>query len=306
MKKFLIKLSPYVLGLLVIHFFWSTFADGNTDGDYRRFTGNNPNNMIIGDSRSAQGIVPQILDENINNHQFFNFSFNIVASPFGSVYLEAIKRRLDPKTKNGIFIVSVNPWSISSTRNTENVEEFPEEELSSLRNMHFYDLNVNYEYLIKNYNKSWYFLYRDSERQGLRSNSYLHQDGWLEVTVDMDSTEVKKRMVSKIEDYQGYAKAKKISPKRIEALKETIRFLQKHGRVYLVRLPASKNIVEIEKKTFPDSDILFKNIASEFNIKYFNFIDDNSDYQYTDGNHLYKDSSKILTKKIADSINKYQ
>ena len=306
MKKFLIKLIPYVFGLIILHLFWSTYADGNTDENYRRFTVENSNNMIIGDSRSAQGIIPQILSENINDSQFFNFSFNIAESPYGTIYLEAIKKRIDKHTKEGIFIVSVNPWSITTIRNPDDKEYFSEEEVSCLRNMHFYDLKINYEYLIKNYNKSWYFLYRDSEKSGIRSKSYLHKNGWLEINIDMDSTEVEKRFVTKIKDYQEYAKSKKISKTRTDALKETIKFLQEHGKVFLVRLPTSKSIVEIEKNTYPESDVIFTKLSSELNVKYFNFLNEYADYQYTDGNHLYKESSKILTKKIADSVNKYK
>ena len=81
---------------------------------YVRFTSPTQHNLIIGTSRAAQGIQPTVLNEIIPNKSFFNYAFTAAQSPFGPVYLKSIQKKIDTTTKNGIFIVTVDPWSISS------------------------------------------------------------------------------------------------------------------------------------------------------------------------------------------------
>ena len=73
----------------------------------------------------------------------------------------------------------------------------------------------------------------------------------------------------------------------------------------MVRLPTSENITKIEKEKYSTIDDSFVSIAKKYGIHYFNFINDFNKYKYTDGNHLYKESSKSVSKSIADSIHLY-
>lgn len=304
MKKTVLKLSFYVFVVVLFLGFFAQFADGNTDDNYRHFSSPKATSLILGDSRSAQTVVPQVLDKKISGHKFDNFSLNIVDSPYGKIYFEAIQKKLDKTTSNGIFIVTVDPWNISLDKSIEHEKDFPEVN-SPLRSMHFYGINPNYEYLLRHYKKTWYHLYRDREEVG-KSNTYLHENGWMEVNVGMTPAEVEKRKIEKIDFYQKMMKGLQISQIRLDALVEIIEYLKTKGTVYLMRIPASEEIMRIENHYCPDFNNLIQYISKKSKVNYFDFSTQVKDYMYTDGNHMHQDSGKKLTSKVADSIIKYQ
>lgn len=299
MKKFLIKISFYIVGVIAVLLFLGTFADGNTDDNYRHFVGPKPSNMIMGDSRGVQAIVPDILDAKFKGRNFINFAFNITDSPYGKVYFEAIKKKIAPNTKNGIFILTVDPWSLSADKG------LPEKELpdtrSPLANMHFYDANPNYEYLIRNYPRSWFNIYKDREEVA-KSNTYLHKNGWMEVTVNVHPDTVAARVVKKVEEAVISSKQQEVSAYRIQALEDIIDFLKDKGSVYIVRIPPSIKVLEIEKKYSPGFSKLMENVSRKHSVRFFDFSPNAKDYIYTDGNHMYKESGRVFTAQIADSI----
>ncbi|UZT96655.1 hypothetical protein ODZ84_15675 [Chryseobacterium fluminis] len=51
MKKFLFKVSFYLVGLVAVFGVLGSFADGNTDDNYMHFAVEKPHHMILGDSR---------------------------------------------------------------------------------------------------------------------------------------------------------------------------------------------------------------------------------------------------------------
>ena len=200
MKKFLSELSLFLIVLLsFIFFYFKISADGYTDPFYLRFSSEKKSNLILGASRAAQGIQPKILN-NINNKKFFNFSFTNLHSPFGDTYLNAINRKLNKRSKEQIFIVCVNPWTLSSIcDNPENESDFRELK-TELASTNFYDLNPNFIYLLKNYSKPFYMLLRKDKHM------LLHKNGWLEINIEMDSLSIEKRLIEKIITYKGYSK----------------------------------------------------------------------------------------------------
>lgn len=299
MKKFLIKIVPYFVAILIVLAILGSYADGNTDDNYMHFAVKKPQNIILGDSRGSQGIVSGVLKEKLSV-DFDNFSLNIVESPYGQVYFKALKRKLAPETKNGIFILTVNPWSLSINKNIKKEKDFPEEH-SPLNDMYFYDCSPNYEYLLKHYTRSWFKIYTERAEAG-RSNTFLHDDGWLEVTIDMNADSVATRTKEKTIFYTGMAKGVALSPERLRAFNEIINYLRTKGSVYIVRIPTSKNLTAIENAKYPHFSKLLQDIAHQQNVKVFDFSKNYADYEYTDGNHMYKESSKKLTSQIADSI----
>jgi hypothetical protein len=84
-------------------------------------------------------------------------------------------------------------------------------------------------------------------------------------------------------------------------LKKTINFLKNHGKVILVRLPVHKEIFKIEQKYMPSFNDKITELSPIVD-SYYDMTIDNNNYIYTDGNHLYKESSKIVSKKISDFI----
>ena len=300
MKKFLKKIAFWLIPLIGLQLILGAFADGNTDDNYRHFT-SQATSLIMGDSRGSQAVVPSILNQKITDQKFDNFSLNISHSPYGPLYLEAVIKKIKADTKDALFVLTIGPWNLSAPKNVSAMKDLPENEISPLRNMNFYNLNPNYEYLIKNFNDSWFQLFRDRESNG-KSKTYLHEDGWLEVTVEMKKSLVRKRTAEKVEFYKVLAKNQKISPLRLQSLEKTIEFLKTKGEVYVVRIPTSKEIMKIENEYSPNFNEVIQDITRRKNIPYFDFSEKSDAYQYTDGNHMYKESSIIFTSEIADSI----
>ncbi|WP_246008751.1 hypothetical protein [Chryseobacterium lactis] len=300
MKKFLIKILPYCIAVIVVLAILGSYADGNTDDNYMHFAVKKPQNIILGDSRGSQGIVPQVLKNKLSV-PFDNFSLNIAESPYGEVYLKALKRKLDPETKNGIFILSISPWNVSLAKTIRKKEGFPEEG-SPLNNMYFYDWSPNYEYLLKNYSRSWFKIFTEREKAVGKSNTFLHPDGWLEVNVDMNKDSVAARTRRKVEGYKMVAKETALSPERLRAFDEIISYLRTRGKVYIVRIPASEKLMALENEKFPQFSKLLQDIGRKQNAKVFDFSKNFHDFDYTDGNHMYKESGKKFTSRIADSI----
>ncbi|RMZ61227.1 hypothetical protein D1632_03470 [Chryseobacterium nematophagum] len=300
MKTFLLRISLYIIGVVAVLLFLGSYADGNTDDNYMHFTGAKPSNIILGDSRGAQAIVPDVLNTKFKNREFNNFAFNIAESPYGKVYFEALKKKINPHAQNGIFILTVSPWNVSVEMSDNNVEIYPES-ISPLVDMCFYDLNPNYEYLLKNYTSSWFNIYRDRE-EVIKSKTYLHKNGWMEVTVNIESDTIAKRQEKKIKEYTAMIMNHKISQYRIHYLEEMIKFLKDKGSVYLVRIPVSKQMLDLEYSYCPNFNVKMREIADKNKINYFDFSERYDHYIYTDGNHMYKESGKVLTTQIADSI----
>lgn len=307
MNKFFIKLSVFTLVILAFCCvaFWQ--ADGYTDPFYRRFTTEQKGSLILGTSRAAQGILPSIVDSAIRDSypgtDLFNFSFTIAHSPYGPAYYKAVTEKLDPTRSGGIFILAIDPWSISSQHeDPDDSTAFPENKMV-LGKIRFFNMKPNVEYLLQHYEKPFAALAFNPFRKMDRS-VYLHKDGWLEVNVPMDSTSVKYRTDEKLREYtKDYLPTYNLSKLRLSYFKKTINTLRKHGDVYVVRLPTDPRMIQIEEQLLPSFDSLIAEMCSENKVNYFNIIKSSADYQYTDGNHLYKESSKKVSQEIARLIN---
>jgi hypothetical protein len=302
MENFLKKIIVLLIlfSLIVLSFF--SLADGYTDPFYVRFTTPRQSNLILGTSRSAQGILPSILNQKLHP-TFFNFSFTVVHSPYGQVYLNKIKDKLNRSVKNQIFILTVDPWSISSKSDDPNdFKSFRENDLS-LGKTKFINYKPNVEYLFENISGNYLDILNFSESE---HDMFLHEDGWLEVSVNMSDSIVKKRIESKVEIYKAkHLPAYKFSTLRYNKLKETILFLKNYGSVYLVRLPVHPNIFEIENELSPDFNLRMTDLKNYMDL-YINLIPVNNNYKYTDGNHLHKSSGIKVSEHIANIIYKHQ
>jgi hypothetical protein len=72
----------------------------------------------------------------------------------------------------------------------------------------------------------------------------------------------------------------------------------------MVRLPVHPEILQIEDRLMPGFDDTIVRLSNVNNVPYFFLKDSSKKYQYTDGNHLYKNSSKAVTMAIANFIMK--
>ena len=318
MNRFLKNILIVFLCVVFVHIILGVFADGSTDNFYLRFTSSKQNSLIIGTSRSAQGIHPNIIDSVLNLrdiNSIYNYSFSINNSSYGKEYYYAIKNKINESAKNGLFIITVDPWAISSDTTLHDNEIDIE---SIFHSMKYYNSCPNYEYLIKNYKKGWgnillkhiesNILFRNRHSFGKINGSftYLRKDGLLEVYTSMDSVYVRKNIKKKISQYNRSMRKNKFSEFRFLYLKKTIQLLKKHGEVYLVRMPVQTSLLTIENSFYPLFDKKMINLANTTHVAYLNFVDNSTQYSYTDGNHLYIEDAKRYSIKLAERIKNSQ
>jgi hypothetical protein len=298
MKRFLIKILAIIFafaGLLAIVL---SQVDPQLDEFYLKFTTPEQSNLILGTSRAAQAVRPDVLDS-LTGKEFYNYAFTLGQSPYGPVYLKSIKSKIDPDEKNGVFILCVSPWSISSKSADPNDEDDFRELGLALDNTPFTTWNPNYLYLLNNFKGRYRQMFSNNNKPYM----HLHDDGWLEIDVDMSEGEVQKRTFEKIERYrESTALNYKLSSLRLEYLEKTIKFLNSHGQVYLVRLPVDPLMLEIEDKFMPNFNQKLMEVAKSTN-GYLDLTTSNNEFQYVDGNHIYKESGKKVTSMIAELIN---
>jgi hypothetical protein len=296
-----IKKTLFLIGIMIISYlFLGLLANGYTDPFYLRFTSPKQKSLIIGSSRAAQGIMPSVLNTTLDAKRFinpiYNYSFTILHSPYGNTYYKAIEAKLDKHTTNGLFILDVNPWTISSDKSI-NYERETKKELGKLK---YFNMYPNYDYLINAYKKS---IFTTLSNQFVKDTTLkLHDNGWMEVSVKFNIKQFEKSKIEKVKMYKKNNLLRfNISTDRIQWLGKTIDLLNKHGNVILVRVPVSDEILEIEDKLIENFDSLIKTKFKD--IPYLNYKNVNKDYLYIDGNHLYKESSKEFSKKLATDIN---
>lgn len=299
MKHFIKKIIILFIAISCIYLSLGYLADGYSDPFYLRFTTPKQKSLIIGTSRAAQGIAPSILNDKLDKSKFnlpiYNYSFTIHDSPYGETYYKLIVKKIDQKNNNGIFILDINPWGLSSVRGLK----FPRESKKHLSRLTYVSMNPNYDYLRSTYGSTMFdLIYKKINKD---TTLLLREDGRLIVRIDMDSTEVLKRISSKAEVYKK-TKAK-FSPYRLKWLKKTVNFLKNKGTVILVRIPVSEEFVELENKFMPNLDSIIK---KEFpDLKYLNYTGISNQFLYPDGNHLYHESCEKFTEILVKDINKY-
>jgi hypothetical protein len=300
--KFLIRILLFStpLGIAVVLIF--LLEGGYSDPYYQRFTTPRKHSLIIGNSRAAQGLIPTVMNELLNadyKTAVYNYSFTVNNSAFGKVYLESIKNKIVTDGREGFFVVTVDPWSISvESDNPENESLFPENN-NFLANIEDVSANPNFSYLLKYYQDPYYNILL---RRFRPSHMRLHEDGWLEVSVKMDSMSVRKRIVNKLKVYRENARSSRFSARRFHYLQETIKELQSHGDVFLVRLPVYKEILKIENLLMPDFNTRIDSLTKVNNVLYLDMSNTGEKFEFTDGNHLYKTSSKTVSEIVAQWI----
>ena len=268
---------------------------GQVDAFYGRFTTPPAGSLVLGTSRAAQGIRPAVLTARLGEQfegPLLNYAFTLTHSPYGPAYLRSIQRKLRPETKNGLFIVAVDPWSLSLT-GPEGA--FPEDN-SFIGQLHQVSQNPNLAYLARYQAKPFYRLLLDYATATER----LHPDGWLEVHIGNDSAQVRARTARKLHDYRLLAASQHLSAGRLLALRQTIVFLRQHGHVVLVRLPVGPSLLQLEQVYQPGFDQLMRQTAADYALPYLDYS--TQPYATTDGNHLQREASAAFSQRLAADI----
>ena len=296
MKNFILKTLAFSFVIVLIYIWVCSNANGYSDPFYIRFTTPKQSSLILGTSRAAQGLQPKVF-ENILNKKIANYSFTMAHSPYGATYLNSIKRKVNTNSKDGLFIITVDPWSICSlTEIPDDTLNFRELKLA-LANTTVVDTDPNIPYLFNNWNEQYYKLISRK-----KSIMFLHEDGWLEVNINLDSIDIDKSVAIKEKMYREDLLPKaKFSKTRLDYLNKTIEYLNSYGDVYLVRLPMHPKIMQIENELLPNFNALMKE-PSILTKGYLDLTSQNSDFKYTDGNHLHKSSGERVSEIIANWI----
>ena len=284
-----------VAGLLGAMLLAPVVLKGGVDAFYGRFTTPPAGSLVLGTSRAAQGIRPAVLTARLGGQfegPLLNYAFTLTHSPYGPAYLRSIQRKLRPETKNGLFIVAVDPWSLSLT-GPEGA--FPEDN-SFIGQLHQVSQNPNLAYLARFQTKPLYRLLLDYATATER----LHPDGWLEVRIGTDSAQVRARTARKLHDYRQLAASQHLSTGRLLALRQTIEFLKQHGRVVLVRLPVGPSLLQLEQIYQPGFDQLMRRMAADYAVLYLDYSA--QPYATTDGNHLQREASAIFSQRLAADL----
>lgn len=297
MKKFLIESSLFSVAIIASVYFVFLQADGKSDPFYFRTTTPKQSSLILGTSKAAQGLIPEFINPYLET-DIYNFSFTVAHSPFGPAYLSAIEKKLDPRTKDGIFIITVDPWSISSDGIDPNDENQFGESKSFMGTLSSFSSKPNVSYILNSYGDNYIKILLNF------SQMEVHDDGWLEVFPPMDSTSVKNRIAENIQEQKTKLKNYKFSQTRFEYLKKTIEILKNRGKVYLVKLPVDVRIGEIETRLLPNFDEKIDKLAKSAAVPYLNLMNSDTKFTFTDGIHLYKDSAKDVSAEVGKWISK--
>ena len=302
MGKFCFKVSIFISLILlsVLYVFYQ--ADGTTDASYLKFTTPQKKSLIIGSSRAAQGIQPKVLKD-VLGLELYNYAFQIVSSPFGEAYFNSITKKVKKNGEKGVFILEVNPWTISSTIDkTSGKETFPEEQ-TFLKKVTHVNCNPNLDYLINCYHQPFISILRNKKRKGDYQTFCVEDDGWLRVTIESDFISKEKRTNNKIKTYKDYLKTyKRLSNYRIDYLAKTIKYLKQHGKVVLVRMPVHKLMLDVENELLPNFNILMNDMSEKLEVPYINMTKNIHIYNYTDGNHLDIESGEKFSRDLANNI----
>ena len=277
-----LALGPVVLG-------------GRVDAFYGRFTSPLAGSLVLGTSRAAQGIQPAVLAAGLGQQvagPLLNYAFTLTHSPYGPAYLRSIVRKLRPGVKNGLFLVAVDPWSLSLT-GPEGV--YPEDN-SFIGQLPQVSQNPNLPYLIHYQTKPLYRLLLDYATATER----LHPDGWLEVNIGTDSAQVRARTARKLLDYRRLAASQHPSAGRLRALRQILAFLRPHGRVVLVRLPVGAGLLQLEQAYQPGFEQLMRQTAAALAVPYLDYSA--APYATTDGNHLQRAASAAFSRRLAADL----
>lgn len=307
MKKYLIKTSTFLLACFAVVTFVLLKYGGYVDYFYVKFTTPKAKSLVIGDSRSMQGIQPSVMNEMLPDEAYalpvFNYSFTIAQASMGPLYNKSIFKKLDMgSANNGLFVISVTPWMFGSDKDNDNSKGEFREENSPPHNMYFVDMNPNYEYLLKNLQ---YFHFRTMFRQ----SAEMHEDGWLEEKNLPDSEAVFKAWKEgQAKIFDNMTNEYVVSDIRLQSFHELIGKLQEHGEVVLVRMPIDSDFIEKEHAFYPNFDRDMEKAAQKYKVPYFNFNKQPAVNRFKtyDGHHLDKTGGQDFTKILCDSILAYK
>lgn len=289
---------------------------GYVDAFYARFTSPPAGSLVLGTSRAAQAIKPGVLAARLGGRYkgpWLNYAFTLAESPYGPGYLSSIERKLAPGTRHGLFVLAVDPWSLSlpkgaprgaaapTARVTAGPDTLFPEANSMVSQLASVSQNPNLDYLAHYLHKPFYQLLLNADTA--RVVERLHPDGWLEIALPPPTANpalLQRRTAEKLATYRALAASSTLATARLASLQRTIALLSKHGRVVLVRLPTGPAMAALEKAYQPHFDEDMATLAYTAGIPYLNYL--TLPYPTNDGNHLTRTAAVQLSQRLAEDL----
>lgn len=319
MLKLLLRLGGLlaVVGLLAGLGLAAGLRVGYVDAFYARFAAPPAGSLVLGTSRAAQAIRPDVLAAQLGNRYegpWLNYAFTLAESPYGPGYLSSIERKLAPGTRRGLFVLAVDPWSLSLPKGTKYsgyppLSEpvgwhkkvlFPEAK-SMVSQLASVSQSPNLDYLAHYLHKPFYQLLLDTDTT--RVVERLHPDGWLEIALPpptANPTLLARRTAEKLATYRALAASSQLAVARLSSLEELITLLKPCGRVVLVRLPTGPEMAALEKQYQPYFDEELAQLAARHAVPYLNYLA--LPYPTNDGNHITRGAAGQFSQRLAADI----
>lgn len=247
--------------------------------------------MITGSSRALLSMSPEDIDPNgFFQKPFLNFAFTQRTSPYGEVYYNAISNKLlTTGTKNGIFLLEINPLAIYTASDS------CAENGLILGRMHFFNLNPNPEYVLLNSEHALYQLYL--KPPAVNNNVIFHNSGWNENKIAADTGLRTKKIAEQYKAHEKLFREWQNPAYRLYWLERTIQLMNTHGKVILVRVPVRAEMRELEHKYYPGFDKLMDSVAVLNNAGYWNYMDEEG-YDFYDIHHMTGASAKRFSSEL--------
>ncbi len=300
---------------------WAGLRRGYVDAFYARFASPPAGSLVLGTSRAAQGIKPGVLAAQLKGYEgpWLNYAFTLAESPYGPGYLSSTRRKLAPGTKNGLFILAVDPWSLSLQKDMERISFSTKSFLSSRIDIHLEEpkvypeaksmvsrlasvsQNPNLDYLAHYLHKPFYQLLLNTDTAHVVER--LHPDGWLEIALpppSADTALLRRRTAEKLATYRKLAASSAFATVRYNSLSKTISFLQLHGQVVLVRIPTGAAMAALEQQYQPNFDQRMQQLAAAQHVPYLNYL--TQPYPTNDGNHITRQAATQFSQRLAADI----
>ena len=313
MKALLWKIPLLALALIgCYYFFMGQLSRQFVNDNYAKFTHQSPS-LIIGLSRAHNGISPEILDSTLQStpyeRGFLNFAFEKSQSPYGKVYLEAIKKKVPKHTTRGIFILGVSPASFTAPVRFTTADEINKNDKQSLiGKISELNKNPNFEYIRKGYGGS---LYRGLFPFNPQITTVYHDNGWEEFKRSSKNYHISDEDVAKwtSQTMGGYKRVMKEQPEvvsefRLANFNEIISFLKQHGQVFVVRMPVDPLVLGMETQWWKEFNTEMTLISAAKDVPYFDFSDA-TQYKTYDGSHLSSAYAKEFSVHLAEDIQRY-
>ena len=261
------------------------------NSDFKKLFSEKHQSMMIGTSRMAK-IRDHLVEEALKGKGkgIYNFAFNLETTPYGPLYYQRIREKLPEEFDSGIFVLGVDPWTVSAKENRKS-DSTKFKENGTLVSFNPNQRFGKIRYFFTHYNKPYYSLFLPKPPE---SNIETRRP---------DSAFVAMHIKSKMANYRKmHFNDEVISDLRYSYLEKTIELLKTKGTVYIVRLPVSQEMLELEEEYAPEFDDKLEKTVRELQV---NLIDLRLVAPYflcPDGNHLYDADADTVSLMIGEMI----